>query len=47
MTMTVAYRRLKDWEHTYQALEDVMVMVMVMLVLFIWFNENIRYSYKG
>ena len=43
MTMTVAYRRLKDWEHTYQALED----VMVMLVLFIWFNENIRYSYKG
>lgn len=45
MTMTVAYRRLKDWEHTYQALED--VMVMVMLVLFIWFNENIRYSYKG
>lgn len=43
MTMTVAYRRLKDWEHTYQALED----VMVMLVLSIWFNENIRYSYKG
>lgn len=43
MTMTVAYRRLKDWEHTYQALDD----VMVMLVLFIWFNENIRYSYKG